>query len=264
MSQDSHSLLNKGNLVALVGIVIVAVMLYTSSREPDEEIVDEELDQLVDQIETFYEAVDEVTEDPDTETPEFTPALTGGSMGEIGDIVATSMNANLDLQKQYIATLQSIGWMTLLNPDHLAADESFAASEKIIADAKDAVAKFQALARTQTESVREQVHQVDMPAAERAAFMQGFESSLEQASAMRDKSWGYEHQALSEVVQLATFLHENRDRWTADNAIFVFDGQDALDTFNRHMANVNSIVEQQQQLQQDHINFARERIEAAK
>ena len=264
MFASEQGYMSKSNLVVLIGLVIVAVLLYRTTQQSNDEFADDELEQVVEQVETFYEAVDVVAEDPAAETPEFKPALSGGSMGAISNILAESMNANLELQKQYVSTLDSIGWMTLLSPEHLAADETFAASTQIIGLARDVVAEFRARAEAQTESVRAQVRQVEMPAAEREAFMQEFETSLAQSIALRDRSWDYETEALDEVTRLAVYLHENRGRWTVDARQFVFDGQDALDTFNAHVARVNAIVDKQQQLQQDHIRFVRERVDAAK
>ncbi len=181
--------------------------------------------------------------------------------GELAIVEATLneyLNQVIANSNAYMTELDAIGYDTLLDGERIRQDTDLDESQFILARAEMIVDKYEELnvqtAYDYRDNVAEQAISEASKESFRASFDEGLAPSLERASQI----WDLERQTLTKVDELVRFLAMSQSSWTTESDQYVFETDKGLEIFNKILAEINAMTEEQEALRALSANNTRE------
>lgn len=160
------------------------------------------------------------------------------------------VNSSIELRNDYNTELQVINFLALLDAERLKADTDFSETRFMIGRARSIIDKYEVLGSQLMIDGKARIETLNLSPSVKSDVLEGFESGLPNGAATNERLWEYERAVVTEMAELAEFLHVTQETWTLENDQFLFSTTKSLDVFNRHMAEIQRIVDEQTELQQ--------------
>lgn len=184
----------------------------------------------------------------------------GGSMAVMQDFAMDVFNRLAKQSNEYLTELDAIGWTALLDPERLQADRSLNESRKMIADARLVVSKYKGLKDDLVNQARKEIEFMDLTAAEKQGFEEGFNRGFENSRRKGEEKWLLEEAVIDECEQIVDLLAIEPRSWVIQESQILFETQEQLDQYNKHLAKINAISAAQEAIDDTLIAAQREKL----
>ncbi len=239
---------------------LAVVVSVESNRESADIVLEGFFDEAQRLIDAQHKGVDAGTFDPEPEYFSVAPTVSG-SYAEVQRLTTMILNGSARLANDYMADLDAIGWLTLLEPDRLSADVGLADSRGMLEEGKRIVVKHRQLAETFLEDLPRLIEELDLSAQEKRELRLGFESGLAESESVQSRVWDLEEAAVVEIEAIIDMLDANAGAWSVETDQMLFDTQALADRYNKHLSEIDSLMQEQASIQQGALNDARRRAQ---
>ncbi len=220
-------------------------------------------------LEGVVDILDELLEERLEVNPDGTPALIdrtfsadpnlSGPLAVMQQYIADLANQSAALTNDYTRELGAIGVYSLLDADRLASDHDFSESRAIIAETDRVITRYEARFDGLVDEALARIDALDLSEADKRDMRSGFQRGLGRAEATRSRMWELERQIMREFSLLIDMFEA--DGWTFENGEFLYDTDEQLDQYNRHLDKIDALYQEQVRLQQDAVDRQRQRVD---
>lgn len=262
----------KGWHGSLLGFV-VGLVLFTAApvivgyQRAAEKSRPETLEHIVDQIEGFYDAANQINADGTLKLVDKTyspSADASGSLAVVEQFVGKIMNRSAALTNEYFSELNSIGWHMTLDFDRLQTDGSLEESRRLVAEARIAISKHENRTDQLLSDIPNMIQAIDLPAAEKKKFERAFMKSMQSRKPAIERLMTLEKATIDEVEKIIDLLADDPQAWSIDNSELLFESQQQIDQYNEHLDNIDSFLAEQVEIQNAALERARKTIDEFK
>ena len=240
------------------GAIMVAVSNKTAAKDKAG------AEHIVDMIEEFYTETQKVNPDgtPFLIDKTFAPSEDAtGSMAVMQQFVADIANESAAMNNDYLGELQSIGWNALLDEDHLLSDPTFKNSRRIIVKARLVTDKYEKRTMEIITNARDRIQYLKLSETDKRAIEDGYKRGFEGSTDLREKMWELERSQIDEMEKIIDMLADEPGTWEVEEGQFLFERDQQIDQFNKHMANIDKFYADQIELQKLTVQKQRQRLE---
>jgi hypothetical protein len=177
-----------------------------------------------------------------------TPTAAGDDAGILRDYLTSVLNQSIALRNDYLAEITATGWDKALDPDRLRADKDLSQSLAMVAKAKAIVAKFRGRTHALMGDLRNQIMALKVDEAQKQSVLKGFDESTAKSAGSVDAQWDMEARIVDEVGGIFELLRDRQGQWQVNGREVLFRNQADLAAFNAHLAAVQEISRQEEQL----------------
>lgn len=175
-------------------------------------------------------------------------ATVGGEAGEIQGFVKAYLNQAISENNEYLAELEAIGWVGVLDPARVSKDPGLRDSKVIIANAKATVEKFRERWHQMQIRTRSAVSGMDTSTAMKRGFVVGFADQSNRAAAEAAQVWEMETQIVATAEDMIELLNVKRSTWTIETGQFAFSDEQVLSEFIAHGEKMDDLIRRQDAL----------------
>jgi hypothetical protein len=172
-----------------------------------------------------------------------------GEFGEIERFVKEFMNQMTSQRNDYLLELEAIGWNSILDPQRIRVDKGLIESRVTVRKATNIVAKYQERTNVLLHNTREKIGTLNISAPSKRESLSGFDRGMEKAKLQIDSMWALEGKVVAEFENIINLLSERNGAWVAQGSQILFYNDSDLNKFNSYIASIQSLVNQQQQIQ---------------
>ena len=187
-----------------------------------------------------------------------------GVFGEMERFVKIFMDRSVSLRNDYLLELNAVGWDKILDPTRLKNDRTFVESKFTINKAKEIVEKYKILTNSLFEDAYAEIDRLEMDEEFKQEMKDGFKRGMEPTKVTIDRNWFLEEKCLSEFEKIIDLLSTHKDAWVIENGQILFYNENDLKEFNAYIFNIQDIVKEQQLIQQQSIDQAKESLKLIK
>jgi hypothetical protein len=259
----------KGAKIAGISFIIIYVsfMLFGYLSVTMHKI---EAKKAITEIETQFEKIAKSSDSP-SGIPERiqeeiqTSPKSKGVFGEVERFTKVLMDRSVSLRNDYLLELNAIGWDKILDPIRIKNDKTSVESKFTINKAKEIVEKYKILTNSLfEEDAFAEIDRLEMDEDFKQEMKNGFKRGLEPTKIMISKNWYLEGENILEVEKIIDFLSSCKDAWIIENQQVLFYNENDLKEFNIYISNIQDNVKEQQLIQQQSIDKARESLKLMK
>ena len=228
-----------------------------------------EAKKAITEIETQFEKIAKSSDSP-SGIPERiqeeiqTSPKSKGVIGEMERFIKVFMDRSFSLRNDYLLELNAIGWNKILDSTRLKNDTTFTESKFIMNKGKEIVEKYKALTNSLFEDAFAEIDSLEIDEDFKQEMKDGFKRGLEPTKIMINRNWFLEEKCLSEIEKIIDLLSTRKDVWAIENSQIIFYNENDLKEFNAHIYNIQEIVKEQQLIQQQSIDQAKESLKLMK
>ena len=188
-----------------------------------------------------------------------------GVFGEMERFVKIFMDRSVSLRNDYLLELSAIGWDKILDPTRLKNDRTFVESKFTINKVKEIVEKYKTLTNNLfEEGAFAEIDRLEIDEDFKQEMKDGFKRGLGTTKIMIDRNWFLEEKCLLEIEKIIDLLSTHKDVWVIENSQILFYNENDLKEFNAYIYNIQEIVKEQQLIQQQSIDKAKESLKLIK
>ncbi len=245
-------------LVVYASLIVGALLSY--ELRPSQE--KEALEGVVDILDGLLEERLELN-------PDGTPALIdrtfsadpnlSGSLAVMQQFIADLANQSAAITNDYTRELGAIGVYSILDADRLAGDHDFSESRAIIAETEQVITLYEARFDGLVDDALARIDALDLSEAEKQDMRTGFQRGLGQSEATRSRMWELERQIMREFSLLIDMFEA--DSWVFENGELIYETDEQLEQYNRHLDKIDALYLEQVRLQQDAVDRQRQRVD---
>lgn len=228
-----------------------------------------EANKAITEIETQFEKIAKSSDSP-SGIPERiqeeiqTSPKSKGIFGEMERFIKVFMNRSISFRNDYLLELSAIGWDKILDPTRVKNDTTFTESIITIKKAKEIVEKYKTLSYSLFENAYAEIDRLEIDEEFKQEMKDGFKSGMEPVKVTLDRNWFLEKKCLLEIEKIIILLSTCKDVWVIENSQILFYNENDLKEFNTHIYNIQDIVKEQQLIQQQSIDKAKEGLKLMK
>ena len=228
-----------------------------------------EAKKAITEIETQFEKIAKSSDSP-SGIPERiqeeiqTSPKSKGVIGEMERFIKVFMDRSFSLRNDYLLELNAIGWNKILDSTRLKNDTTFTESKFIMNKGKEIVEKYKTLTNSLFEDAFAEIDSLEIDEDFKQEMKDGFKRGLEPTKIMINRNWFLEEKCLSEIEKIIDLLSTRKDVWAIENSQILFYDENDLKEFNAHIYNIQEIVKEQQLIQQQSIDQAKESLKLMK
>jgi len=217
-----------------------------------------EADQALHEIETEYSRFVESSVDsqgfarrmePIDTTPKFE-----GTSGEVERFLKEVMNHCVSQRNDYLVEIDAIGWNKILDPQRIARDTTLAESKATVRKAKEIVKRYKEKTDSLLADTRQEINALNLSTIEKADMTQAFDRGMQKCRHQLDGMWELENEIVLEVEEMIDLLSRNRGKWFVSEEQLLFLSDDDATTYNSHLASINDLVAEQEQLRRSSVH----------
>lgn len=188
-----------------------------------------------------------------------------GVFGEMERFVKIFMDRSVSLRNDYLLELSAVGWDKILDPTRLKNDRTFVESKFTINKVKEIVEKYKTLTNNLfEEGAFAEIDRLEIDEDFKQEMKDGFKRGLGTTKIMIDRNWFLEEKCLLEIEKIIDLLSTHKDVWVIENSQILFYNENDLKEFNAYIYNIQEIVKEQQLIQQQSIDKAKESLKLIK
>lgn len=188
-----------------------------------------------------------------------------GMFGEMERFVKIFMDRSVSLRNDYLLELSAIGWDKILDPTRIKNDRTFVESKFTINKAKEIVEKYKTLTNNLfKEDAFAEIDRLEINEDFKQEMKNGFKRGLGTTKITIDRHWFLEEKCLSEIEKIIDLLSTRKEVWVIENSQILFYNENDLKEFNAYIYNIQDIVKEQQLIQQQSIDQAKESLKLMK
>jgi len=203
--------------------------------------------------ESFVSFTDQVNTDPNAPVKpiEMQPvtATASGDMGIMEVVTKQLLNDAALMQNAYLKALDEAGWPKILDVERLKQDPTLKESRAIVAAAKEVMQEYRAKSLAIFDSLPERVTNAPFKSeSNRRQFLKGAETGRINGRINTVKNWEFEEGIINGYAGVIEVFAQAKGKFQFDaenNVLFESDAD--AEAFNRHMSQVQTIIEQQSQ-----------------
>ena len=228
-----------------------------------------EAKKAITEIETQFEKIAKSSDSP-SGIPERiqeeiqTSPKSKGVIGEMERFIKVFMDRSFSLRNDYLLELSAIGWDKILDPTRIKNDTMFTESKITINKAKEIVEKYKILTNSLFEDMYNEIDKLEMEENLKRSMKDGFKKGMGPTKIKLDRNWFLEGKGVSEFEKIIDLLSTNKDAWVIENSQIFFYNENDLKEFNAYIFNIQDIVKEQQLIQQQSIDQAKESLKLMK
>lgn len=174
-----------------------------------------------------------------------------GDFGEMERFVKNFMNQMASQRNDYLLELEAIGWNNILDPRRIRVDKGLVESKMIIRRAKEIVAKYQEKTTIILHNARENIQSLNMSPSLKQEALSGFDRGMAKSKSQIDAMWALERKTVIEFENIIDLLSTKNGAWVIEGGQILFNSNSDLNSFNSHIASIQSLANQQQQIQKE-------------
>ena len=188
-----------------------------------------------------------------------------GVFGEMERFVKIFMDRSVSLRNDYLLELSAVGWDKILDLTRLKNDRTFVESKFTINKVKEIVEKYKTLTNNLfEEGAFAEIDRLEIDEDFKQEMKDGFKRGLGTTKIMIDRNWFLEEKCLLEIEKIIDLLSTHKDVWVIENSQILFYNENDLKEFNAYIYNIQEIVKEQQLIQQQSIDKAKESLKLIK
>ncbi len=228
-----------------------------------------EAKKAITEIETQFEKIAKSSDSP-SGIPERiqeeiqTSPKSKGVIGEMERFIKVFMDRSFSLRNDYLLELNAIGWNKILDSTRLKNDTTFTESKFIMNKGKEIVEKYKTLTDGLIEDMYNEIDNLKMEENLKKEMKDGFKEGIGPVKIILDRNWFLEEKCLSEVEKIIDLLSMRKEVWAIENSQIIFYDENDLKEFNAHIYNIQDIVKEQQLIQQQSSDQAKESLKLMK
>jgi len=258
----------KGAKIAGISFIIIYVSFMLSGYL-SVTMLKIEANKAITEIETQFEKIAKSSDSP-SGIPERiqeeiqTSPISKGIFGEMERFIKDIMDRAVSLRNDYLLELNAIGWNKILDSTRLKNDTTFIESKFIINKGKEIVEKYKILTNNLFEDMYAEIDNLEMEENLKKEMKEGFKEGIGPVKIILDRNWFLEGKCVSEFEKIINLLSTNKDAWVTENNQILFYNENDLKEFNAYIFNIQDIVKEQQLIQQQSIDQAKESLRLMK
>lgn len=152
-------------------------------------------------------------------------------------------------KNDYLLEFEAIGWNSILDPQRIRVDKGLVESKVTIRRAKKIVAKYKEKTNVLLHNAREKIQSLNMSASSKRKALSGFDRGMDKAKNQIDAMWTIEGELLKEFENIINLLSARNGSWVVEEGQILFYNDSDLNRFNSYIASIQSLINQQQQIQ---------------
>ncbi|MDR2679159.1 MAG: hypothetical protein LBB51_06945 [Zoogloeaceae bacterium] len=255
------------SLFRILGIVLIMLIVGVSysQREPESESARAQKNAAVESLQQEINRLREaaLADDPRPIDAPSTQPVAQGDFGEMERIMREALAEDVAIANRYLQMLETIGWMSLLDAERLAADVDMAQSRAILERARVAIDTTEKEGDEYIRNREQRIQQANMSEKFREDMLRGAHKGLRRGNEARAKLWALERQMVDECERIIDLLSE-REIWTLDDGEISFYNESDIDIYNESLEKIDDIVRQQQQIQNQLLGKVNDSLESMK
>lgn len=238
------------SLLMLAGSALQPRHVSTASASSTEsEHAREELNKLQEDVQKMQAGETPAEKSP----PSKTAAPLADDASEIDKMMQITRQYMADIaaqQKSYVAELEKMGFMKLLDPNRVVADTDLGESYAILDHARVLVKEQGRKMRELLSSLPARVRASNLSPKSREYNARQAEEGTPEALAMFNETWTLEEEIVDQITAVIDLLKASHGHWQVSNGLFFFDEVADRKTFNITMGKINQAVTRQNEIKQ--------------
>ena len=170
-----------------------------------------------------------------------------GEYGEFERVFDDFMDRMVEQRNDYLREIHAIDLDSILDFTRIKRDALYANKVKVN-DARAIVNKYENMAYDLFQDIGEQISSLNISRSSKDEFMSGYEKGISQSKTQLSKQWELERQTLDQLENIVLLLAASYD-WEVDGDQLIFSSEDDLNRFNTYLETIQSIEQQQEQIQ---------------
>lgn len=176
-----------------------------------------------------------------------TTATSVGDEGQLETFTKSYMNKLLRVQDAYLKGLGEIGWERILDPARVARPDSYPESVAIILQAKALLVKYESDFRAMRDQAPSDVEAMTISDVSKREAISSFNVGVIATEPKVKEVFDNELEVLIEIENAVEFLENSRDRWKYEDGKFAFYEEADLEKYNIMYANIQRLVQLQEE-----------------
>jgi len=176
-----------------------------------------------------------------------------GEFGEMERFMKEFMDQMVSQRNDYLLELEAIGWNSILDAERIRADKALIESKVTIRKAKEIVGKYQERTNVLLNNARQNIRSLNISESSKREMLSGFDRGMEKAKNQIDAVWALEGKVVTEFENIINLLSARNGAWIVEGGQILFYNDSDLNRFNSYIASIQSLVNQQQQIQNQSI-----------
>lgn len=178
--------------------------------------------------------------------------------GRMHQVVRRFMNSILRVRNAYLAELDTMGWVGILDADRLKADTDLADSRRLVEMARAAGVRAERDALAAFNGFAALVEAADLRPRTKREIIAGFERSRPGALAEMRASYALEAQTVDEFDAMVELLA--RTDWDVEDSQILFNADADVEAYNAHFTRIDELTKQLEARQKANVDRARDRL----
>jgi hypothetical protein len=242
------------SFLAIYGSLIVSALIGLSQQKIGLSQQKQEAVQAITEIQDQYAAlirssVDSQSIPKSIERRIDTTPKAQGELGEVERFMKEFINQMASQRNKYLLEFTAIGWDRILDPRRIENDKTLAESKMTIEKAKAIVEKYDQETNVLLGNARQRIQTLDVSAASKQEMTSSFDRGMEKAKQEIYALWALEKKTVCEFENIFNLLFETRGTWVVSEGQILFHNDDDLNKFNSYIASIQSLVNQQEEIQ---------------
>ncbi|MDR2679158.1 MAG: hypothetical protein LBB51_06940 [Zoogloeaceae bacterium] len=192
-----------------------------------------------------------------------TQPVAQGRFGEIERVMKEVVAGNVAISNNYRQTLETIGWVSILDGERLSTDVDMAKSRAMLDQARAAIDTVEKETDEHIRNIEQRIRQTNLSEKDRDDMLKGYHKGLRDNNEARTKFWTLERQTLDEVGHVIDLLSK-REIWTLDDGSIAFHNESDLGTYNASLEKIDDFTRQQQQILEHQFSNVNDSLENMK
>ena len=248
--------------IAIYASFMTASLVAADRNISKKENTDLAISSILSEVDRVAGAVDENGLPTKIEPRKDRTPQASGEAGEMERFIKAVFDDSIKQRNDYFTELEAVKWETLLTAENLKNDPDLSKSRKIIADTKLLIDKYERMSFELMDRARARVSQMAISERSKREFAAGVELGMIKNKSRLQKLWGMERSAILEAEKAIEVLASRKKGWAIQDGGLVFDSDQQLENYNRHIVEMQNIVQRQQELMQQGMQQARENLQA--
>jgi hypothetical protein len=181
-------------------------------------------------------------------------------MGRLRELMQSFFNDMIELQNDYLQSLEDDGIDTLLDANRVARDTGFTESKRTLVRVKRTVADTRSKASRILGDFPERIKDYEFSATSDRKMLEGYQKGLEDALPLFKEMWDLEVEAVEHMEDLIDHLEVTRIYWEPDQGMFMFERDRDLEHFNTIMGKITKCVDRQTEIREKSLKSATDKI----
>lgn len=191
------------------------------------------------------------------------PPGASDEFGEMERFMKVFIDRIVAQRNDYLLELEAIGWNSILDTQRIKRDTTLSESKVMIERAKAIVDKYEKKTADLMRGTRSQINALNMSESTKREMLAGFEKGMSKSGKQLDEQWRLERQVVRQFENIVLLLASRRN-WVVQGEQILFYKDEDLARFNTYIGAIQSLVQQQEQIQKSSFAEINQKFDALK